>query len=162
MVKKIICFLLVIGMGLSLAGIEAFSAPPNREPWTEKLNLTSEQVQAFKDLRGRFRQELIQIQKKIMLLRLELRTLTAEEIRGEREDENRRQIQALLLQTRERSLFYQQEALRILTPDQREKLPPETDMGFQCGRWFPWGKGPGMGRGMGRGMRGYGPEHKHE
>ena len=162
MVKKIIYFLWIIGLGLHLVGSEALSAPPDPEIWAEKLNLLPEQVQTLKDLRGRFRQELIQNRKKIMIKRLELRTLTPEEYKGEKGEELRREIQSLYLQARERSLFYQQEALRIFTPEQREKLFSEMDLGFHCGRGLPWGKGPGMGRGMGRGMRGYGTEHKTE
>ncbi|MBI5602749.1 MAG: Spy/CpxP family protein refolding chaperone [Deltaproteobacteria bacterium] len=162
MVKKIIYFLWIIGLGLHLVGSEAFSAPPDPEPWAGKLNLLPEQVQALKDLRGRFRQELIQNRKKIMLKRLELRTLASEEYKGEKGEELRREIQSLYQQARERSLFFQQEALRILTPEQREKLFPEMDWGFHCGRGLPWGKGPGMGRGMGPGRKGPGLEYKNE
>lgn len=159
-VKKFIGYLWIIGMGLSLSVIGAFSASAYTEPFVENLDLTPEQAQTFKDLRSRFRQELVQIQKKIVLCRLELRTLTPEEYKGEKGEEFRRQTQSLLLKVRERSLFYQQEALRILTPEQRGKLPPETDLGFHWGRMFRGG-GPGMGRGMGRGMGPgmRGPEH---
>ncbi len=84
-----------------------------------------------------------------MMKRMELRTLTPEENKGERGEELRRQIQTLLIQVRERSLFYHQEALKVLTPEQRKQIPPETDLGFQCDMGF---RGRGMGMGMGRGM----------
>lgn len=166
MVKKIICFLWVMGLVLHLAGIEAFSASPNPEPGAENLNLTPEQTQSLKELKSRFRQELTQVRKKIMMKRMELRTLTPEENKGERGEELRRQIQSLLLQAHERSLFYYQEALKIFTPEQLKKLPSDTDLGFWPGMGFRrgmgLGMGPGMGHGMGPGRRGSWPENKNE
>ncbi len=166
MVKKIICFLWIMGLGLHLAGIEAFSAFPNPEPWAENLNLTPGQVQSLKELKSRFRQELAQVRKKTMMKRMELRTLTPEENKGERGEELRRQVQSLLLQAHERSLFYYQEALKVFTPEQLKKLPLDADLGFQPGMGFGRGGGHGMGYGMGRGMgpgrRGPGPEYKNE
>lgn len=151
----IFIFFFIIGLVSHLAGIDAFSAPPDPEPWAENLNLSPDQAQSLKELRSRFRQELMQVRKRIMLYRLELRTLTPEETKGERGEELRRLTQSLLLKMRERSLFYQQEALKILTPEQREKLPPEADLGFHWGKMFHRG-GPGMGRGMGPGGKGFG------
>ncbi len=149
MLKKIVCLFWIIGLGLSLSGIEVFSAPPYTEPWDEIPKLSPEQAQTLKELKSRFRQEFFQIRKKIMMKRMELRTLTPEENKGERGEELRRQIQTLLIQARERSLFYHQEALKVLTPEQRKQIPPETDLGFQCDMGF---RGRGMGMGMGRGM----------
>jgi Spy/CpxP family protein refolding chaperone len=151
--RKIICFLWIIGLGFCLAGVEAFSAPPYAEPREELLNLSPEQAQNLKDLKSRFSQEFIQIRKKIMMKRMELRTLTPEENKGERGGELRRQIQSLLIQARERSLFYHQEALKVLTPEQRKQIPPDTDLGFQCNMGLR-GRGPGMGHGMGPRMGG--------
>ncbi|MGC1401863.1 MAG: Spy/CpxP family protein refolding chaperone [Thermodesulfobacteriota bacterium] len=162
MVKKIICFLWIVGLGLHLAGIEALSASPNPEPWAENLNLTPEQAQNLKELKSRFHQESAQGRKKIMMKRMELRTLTPEENKGETGEALRRQIQSLLLQAHERSLFYYQEALKVFTPEQREKLSPETDLGFRPGMGFRRGMGPGMGHGMGQGRRGPGSEYKNE
>lgn len=136
-------------IGTSLCPREVGAFPPSGGPdrWAENLNLTSEQAQTLKDLHRQFRQELIQIRKNIMLLRMELRTLTSEELRRDKGDEARRQIQSQMLQARERALVYQKEALEVLTPEQQKKLPAETDLGFHCGGWFRRGGGLGMGRG---------------
>ena len=170
MVKKIICFLWIMGLVLHLAGVEAFSASPNPEAWAENLNLTPEQVQSLKELKSRFHQELTPVRKGIMMKRMELRTLTPEENKGERGEELRRQIQSLLLQAQERSLYYHQEALKIFTPEQLKNLPLDADLGFRPGMGFRRGMGPGMGHGMGYGMeygmgpgkRGSRPENKNE
>lgn len=139
----------MIGASLCPRGVGAF--PPSRGPdrWAENLNLTSEQAQTLKDLQRQFRREQAQIRKKIMLKRLELRTLTPEELREDKGDEARRQIQSQMLQARERALVYQKEALAVLTPEQQKNLPAETDLGFHCGGWFSRGGGLGMGRGRG-------------
>jgi hypothetical protein len=136
-------FLLLVfglGEGLLLAG------PPSRdwENGTVSLNLTDEQAQAFQELRHRFRQELIQIRKKMADKRLELRTLSEEESQGVRGEEIRKDLQALLLNGREKALVYQSEALKILRADQKEKLPAGSDLGFRC----HWGSllGGGAGR----------------
>ena len=84
-----------------------------------------------------------------MIKRMELRTLNAEEIRAEKGEEIRREIQTLLIQVRERSLYYQQEATLVLTPGQRKKISVETDLGFHCGGWFRRGGRWGMGSGSG-------------
>lgn len=161
MLKKIISFLFVMGLALGLSGVEVDCAFPDMGPWSENLNLTPEQVQSLKEIKNRFRLEEVQIRKKIMMKRMELRTLTPEESRGEPGEELRRKIQALLFQGRERSLYYHQEALKVLTPEQQKKLPSDADLGFQCRMGFGRG-GMGMGRGMGRGRRGPGLEDKIE
>jgi len=133
--------LLVFGLGdgRSLAG------PPSRdwENGTASLNLTDEQAQAFQELRHRFRQELIQIRKKMADKRLELRTLSEEEFQGWRGEEIRKDLQALFLHGREKALVYQSEALKILRADQKEKLPAGSDMGFRCHWGSLRGGGPG-------------------
>jgi len=130
-----------LGAGLSPAG------PPEREleGGSVMLNLTDEQARAFQDLRNKFRQEMIQVRKKMASKRLELRTLSEEELQGPRGEEIRRDLQALFLDGRERALVYQAEALKILRAEQKEKLPPGSDLGFRC-RWgFFMGGGPGRG-----------------
>jgi hypothetical protein len=132
------------GAGLSPAG------PPDRDSENESLNLnlTDDQAQAFQELRNKFRQEMIQVRKKMANKRLELRTLSEEELQGVRGEEIRKDLQALFLNGRERALVYQSEALKILRADQKEKLPAGSDMGFRC----PWGSfmGGGPGRGFHR------------
>jgi hypothetical protein len=133
-----------LGAGISPAG------PPDRELEGEpkNLNLTDDQAQAFQELRIRFRQEMIQVQKKMASKRLELRTLSEEEFQGVRGEEIRKELQALFLNGRERALVFQSEALKILRADQKEKLPAGSDLGFRC----PWGSlmGGGPGRGFHR------------
>ena len=128
-----------LGVGLSLAG------PPDREleSGSVNLNLTDDQTQAFQELRNRFRQELIQVRKKMAGKRLELRTLSEEEFQGLRGEEIRRDLQALFLNGRERALVYQSEALKILRADQKEKLPAGSDLGFRCHWGSLMGGGPG-------------------
>ena len=98
-----------------------------------------DQTQAFQELRDRFRQELIQIRKKMAGKRLELRTLSEEEFQGLRRGRNSKTtLQALFLNGRERALGYQSEALKILRADQKEKLRwTGSDLGF---RWLRWGR----------------------
>ncbi len=132
------------GAGLSPAG------PPDRDSENESLNLnlSDDQAQAFQELRNRFRQEMIQVRKKMALKRLELRTLSEEELQSVRGEEIRKDLQTLFLNGRERALVYQSEALKILRADQKERLPAGSDMGFRC----PWGSfmGAGPGRGFHR------------
>jgi hypothetical protein len=127
------------GAGLSPAG------PPDRDRdcGTLNLDLTVDQTQAFQELRIRFRQEMMQIRKKMASRRLELRTLSEEELQGVRGEEIRKDLQTLFLNSRERALVYQFEALKILRPDQKEKLPAGSDLGFRCSWGFLMGGGAG-------------------
>ena len=140
--------ILVLVWGLG-AGISRARPPDmDSENGSANLNLTDDQAQAFQELRNRFRQEMILIRKKMASKRLELRTLSEEELQGVRGEEIRKDLQALFLNGRERALVYQSEALKILRADQKEKLPPGSDMGFRC----HWGSlmGGGHGRGFHR------------
>jgi Spy/CpxP family protein refolding chaperone len=138
-------------------GFETYSfaaGPENREV---NLDPTPEQIQTLKDLKIQFHREQSQIRKKIMIKRMEARTLTPDEFNGEKGDEIRNQIQSLMLQARERSLFYREEAYRVYTPEQRKKISPDTDLGFHCRGWFRRG-----GRwGSGTESEGSGPVHFH-
>ena len=125
-------------------------------PWEDQtvwsgLNLTPEQGRFLQNLMIQFNQEEKEIRRNMMGKRMELKTLSPEEFRGEKGEELRRQLQALMFRARERALYYQQEALSILTPEQRKKLPPDCQLGFHCPNWFRRGGGPGMGMGRGRG-----------
>jgi hypothetical protein len=148
-IVKIIFSFLVIGIALNPIRVGAFPSSGGPDHWAENLSLTSEQTQTLKDLQRQFRQELAQFRKKIMLKRMELRTMTSGEFKGEKGEEFRRLIQTLMIQARERSLVYQKEALTVLTPEQQKKLPTETDLGFHCRGWFRWGGGLGRGPGQG-------------
>jgi hypothetical protein len=148
----LLCFqgLLILCCGLNFTPAGS-AAPLEDESVLSGLDLNPEQGRLLKDLKTQFRQEENEIRKKVMLKRMEFRTLSPEEFKGEKGEDLRRQMQALMLQARERALFYQQEALSILTPEQKKKLPPDCDLGFHCRGWFRRGGGPGMGMGMGRG-----------
>ena len=126
----------MIGIILSPIGGEVFPFPPDREIGTDDLELTSEQSQTLQDLKVQFHREQAKIRRKIMIKRMELRTLNSEDLRAYKGEEIRRQIQSLLFQVRERSLFYRQEAYMIFTPEQRKKISSESDLGFHCGGWF--------------------------
>jgi hypothetical protein len=135
----VLVLVFVLGSGLSRA------RPPDMdsESRLEKLELTADQVQAFEELRTRFRQELIQVRKKMAAKRLELRTLSDEERQGARGEEIKKELQGFFLNGRDRALVYQAEALKILRADQKEKLPAGSDLGFRC-HWGPFrGGGPG-------------------
>lgn len=112
----------------------------------DSLNLTGEQQQALQDLQTRFRQEIDQIRKKIMPLRLNLRTLSTEEYQGPKGQEIRKAIRDLVVAGRERALFYQQEGWQLLREDQRDKLPPGSNLGFRCHFGGLRGRGMGPGR----------------
>jgi Spy/CpxP family protein refolding chaperone len=143
--------LLIISLGLIITPVGS-AAPLEGEPVLSGLDLTPEQGRLIRDLKAQFRQEEKEIRKKMMLKRMELVTLSPGEFRGEKGEDLRRQLQALMLQARERALSYQQQALSILTPEQKKKLPPDSDLGFHCQGWSRGGgPGTGMGRGMGRG-----------
>ncbi|MEW6185434.1 MAG: hypothetical protein AB1585_06820 [Thermodesulfobacteriota bacterium] len=96
------------------------------------LNLTPAQAQAINALRREFQREEIQTRQKIMLRRMELRTLTPEERQGEKGEALKNEIRSLMLHSRERSVYYRQEALKMLSPEQQQMLPPESAFGFHC------------------------------
>jgi Spy/CpxP family protein refolding chaperone len=130
-------------------GFEPLVFSAGSEVRADDLELTPDQDQTLKTLNQQFHREQAQIRKKIMIRRMELRTLNAEEIRAEKGEEIRREIQTLLLQGRERALFYRQEATQVLSPEQRKKISAETDLGFHCGGWFHRGGRWGIGTGSG-------------
>jgi hypothetical protein len=144
---------LLLGLALCLGGscslVEGFSPEQPSDSWADKLNLLPEQAGTIQELRTRFLLEMGLLRKQMSIKRLELRILSPEEFKGQQGDPLRREMQTLMLQIRERSLFYQQEALKVLSPEQQENLPPGTDLGFH-GR-FGMGPGPGMRKGMGHG-----------
>lgn len=133
-------------LGGILWGASAAEAwPPRADPslGIENLNLTGEQQLAFQELQGRFRQEIDQLRKKIGTLRLELRTLSPEEFQGSKGEGIRAEIRTQVIAGRERALFFQNEAWKLLTPDQREKLSAGDDLGFRCHWGGLTGRGPG-------------------
>jgi len=137
------------GLCLFLWGVLNAAPPVEDDPGIAGLNLAMEQRSLLKGLRESFRKEEREIHRNMMQQKMELRTLSPEEVRGEKGEGLRRQIQSLMLQARERALYYQQEALAVLTPEQKKKLPPDADLGFHCRGWFGGGRGLGMGRGRG-------------
>jgi hypothetical protein len=142
-------YLLTIVISLGPMGFETSSFSGGPEDRDVNLDLSPRQIQELNDLKAQFRREEAQIQKKIMIKRMEFRTLNPEELKTDQGEEIRRQIQFLMFQARERSLFYRQEALMVYTPEQRKKISPETDLGFHCRGWFHrggrWGAGTGSG-----------------
>lgn len=123
----------------------SWAAPPEGEgggPGTEGIALTEDQMRALADLQQRFRRELRESNTRLMAKRLELRTLSREEFTGPRGSELQAEIKALFLARRQRTLYYQEEALKILREDQRLRLPAGSDLGFRCSPGFGGG-GPG-------------------
>lgn len=108
----------------------------------DDLDLTPQQVAAMKELQKEFQLEQQEILQRIREARLELKTLNREEYRGEKGEILREEIRNLMLRARERSLYYRQRALGLLTPEQRDKIPPESSLGFHCrGPYFRGGWG---------------------
>ena len=140
-------YLLTIMISLGPMGFETSSFSAGPEELDVNLDLTPGQIQELNDLKVQFRREEEQIRKKIMIKRMEFRTLNPEELKSDKGEEIRRQIQSLMFQARERSLFYRQEAFMVYTPEQRKKISAETDLGFHCRGWFHqggrWGGGTG-------------------
>jgi Spy/CpxP family protein refolding chaperone len=150
---------LILGTWLCWAAL-AGAAPSAEEgpAGFEDLNLTREQQQALQELQNRFRQEIDQIRKKIMALRLELRTLSLEDRPGPKGQEIRTGIRELSVSGREKALFYQQEAWKLLKEEQREKISPGNDLGFRCHFGGFMGRGPGRKLPRGPGAFPAGPE----
>ena len=146
---KSILYLFMIGVFLGSMGFETYSFSAGLENRDQDLELTSGQIQTLKELKSQFRRELAQIRKKIMIKGIELKTLTHEEYQAEKGEELKREIQSLMLQARERSLFYQKGAFMVFTTEQQKKIPAESNLGFHCGGWFRrggrWGAGTGRG-----------------
>lgn len=136
-------------ISLGPLGFETFSFSAGPEDREVNLDLAPRQIQELNDLKAQFRREEEQIRKNMMIKRMEFRSLNPEELKSDKGEEIRRQIQSLMFQARERSLFYRQEAFMVYTPEQRKKISAETDLGFHCRGWFHrggrWGAGTGSG-----------------
>jgi hypothetical protein len=135
----------MIGIIFNPMGGKVFSFPQDLDLGADDLELSLEQIQTLKDLKIQFQREQAQLRRKILIKRMELRTLNPEDLRADKGEEIRRQIQSLLIQARERSLFYRQEAFMVFTLEQRKKISAEADLGFHCRGFFRrggrWGAG---------------------
>ena len=142
---KFFFILFTAGLAVSLTGSSSHSFPPAQRINPETLELSPAQIKIFQELQIKFQKEMDQIANKMTIKRMEMRTLSRDELKGEKGDELRDQIRSLMLQAREKSLFYQQEIFDRLTPEQKEKVSSERELGFQCGPWLRGEKGFGMG-----------------
>ncbi len=100
--------------------------------WCQAPALTEVQWQSLNALRAEFQKEMIELRKKIMVRRMELHTLSPEERRGEKGEALRGELRQLMTQTRERALFYEQEAMKLMTPEQWERFQAQPPPGFPC------------------------------
>jgi hypothetical protein len=148
-VKRSILYLIILGINLALLGFNPLAVSAGSEIQADELELTPDQVLTLKSLNQQFHRDQAQIRRKIMIKRLELKTLNTEEIKAEQVEELRREIQSLLIQAREKALFFRQEAIQVFTPRQREKISAENDLGFHCRGWLRRGGRWGMGAGRG-------------
>jgi hypothetical protein len=148
-VGNFLLYFIIIVISLGPMGVETCFSSAGPEGRDMNLDLTPGQVQALKDLNVQFYREQSQLREKIIIKRMEARNLSPDDFRGEKGEEIRSQIQSFLFQVRERSLFYRQEAFKVLTPEQRKKISTETDLGFHCRGWLRrggrWGAGSGSG-----------------
>ena len=150
-----------MGMGYGPYSGGAWSGGPG--PWGA-LNLTPEQVEKMRDLRGSFFKEKIPLRNELMSKRLELRALWVQTNPDEEKIlAKQKEINGLRAQLQEKATKNRLEMLKILTPEQRAqwqvyKASFRHSRGYDrgCG----WGRGPGHHRHyydkMGKGM-GYGP-----
>jgi Spy/CpxP family protein refolding chaperone len=122
------------------------------------LNLTPEQVEKIKALRGSFFKEKIPLRNDLMSKRLELRALWAQTNPDEEKIlAKQKEINALRAQLEEKATRNRLEMLKILTPEQRAQWQAyKASFGYGRGYRRGWGWGRGPGPGYGRGM-GYGP-----
>jgi len=118
-------------------------------------NLTADQAGKLAGLQQQFLNESLPIRNELAAKSLELRNLMAQpgadaaKINAKQQD-----IFALQQKIQEKSLASQEEARKILTPQQISMLPPGCGLGFAAGTGYGRGMGysAGTGVGYGRGM----------
>ncbi len=120
--------------------------PRPMEDWIKRLNLSEEQTRQIQALRDAYRRDTLSWRDELTAKRFHLRDL----LRDPQADPNRvlavqREVSDLESRIEERTVIFQLELRKVLTPEQIQMLPP----GYGGGG-FP---GPGMMRGGGRGMR---------
>jgi Spy/CpxP family protein refolding chaperone len=108
------------------------------------LNLTAEQTAKIKELRDAQEKEMIPLQKQVFAKRDEIRKLWLEPKLDEAKiTAAQKEMRSLRDQMEDRMTVYRLEAVKVLTPEQREKIGS-----------FVQGRGPRQGRGP---MHGFGP-----
>jgi Spy/CpxP family protein refolding chaperone len=151
------------GMGMGYGPYAGGARPGGSGPWGA-LNLTPEQFEKMKALRGSFFKERIPLRNELMSKRLELRALWVQTNPDEEKIlAKQREINALRAQLQEKTTKNRLEMLKILTPEQRaqwQAYKASLRHGRGYSRGCKCGRGPGYHRhyhdemGMGRG---YGP-----
>ncbi len=118
------------------------------EDWVKRLNLSEEQAQQIQALRDAYRRDTLPWRDDLMIKRFQLRDM----IRDPQADPNQvlaiqREVSDLESKVEERTVIFQLDLRKVLTPDQIRLLPPGP-VGFP-------GLGPGRGMmpGGGRWMR---------
>jgi Spy/CpxP family protein refolding chaperone len=120
------------------------------------VTLTQDQTAKMNTLYQAFAKETAGLNAKVYQKQLELNSLLLEATPDAGKISSlQKEISAIQLQLSEKSVSYQLEARKILTPEQIAQLPAGCTMGF-CAM-SGGGPGPGYGCGMGTGYgRGYG------
>jgi len=118
----------------------------------ESLNLTPDQTAGINSLHAKFFKETTDIRTGIFSKKQEMKALMLEKSPDvEKAKSIQTELSALKSRIAQKTLEYQFEARKLLTPEQIAQLPPGCTMGFG-----PMGGGRGCGFGGGRG-RGDGP-----
>ena len=135
--------------------------------YAPNVNLTAEQTGKLNSLQQAFLNESLPIRNELASRALELRTLMAQPgTDASKTSVKQQEIFALQQKLQERSLAYQSDARKILSPQQLSALPPGCAFGFAAGTGYGsgfssygramgyssgFGGSYGRGRGMGRG-----------
>lgn len=121
--------------------------PPPMEDWVKRLNLTEEQNEKIQEIREAYRRDTLSWRNELMIKRFHLRDLMGDlQAAPERILNQQREISEMEAKIQERTILFQFELRKILTPEQIKMLPPTYGPG---GLHEP-AMMPGRGRGMER------------
>jgi Spy/CpxP family protein refolding chaperone len=126
------------------------------------VNLTQDQSAKMNSLHQSFAKETADLKTKIYQKQLDLNSLLLEQTPDAAKiSALQKEISGLQLQLNEKSVSYQLEARKVLTPEQLAQLPAGCTFGFGNvtgrGQGYGCGMGPGCGSGYGRGYGCGGP-----
>jgi periplasmic protein CpxP/Spy len=110
------------------------SVRPSGMGWLRDLNLSSEQMQQIRAIRGRYKNQLVSKRQAARQAQQELRSLMAGEATAGQIREKYRQVQTLHQQVAETQFNSLLEMREILTPQQRQKFAERMERHRREGR----------------------------
>lgn len=121
------------------------SMPGHWHHLLKRLNLSPEQVARLQELREAYLRDTLAWRNELVIKRYDLRDLLRNPlIEPSRVLEKQREISSLESKIQERSVLYQIEMRKVLTPEQRNLLPPDFfSSPFPGQRMRPWRGGLG-------------------